>query len=386
MAGTRRTAARAAVAGTTSVAVAGLGAAAVATVFARRIVTPDGVRPDDVEVLSVDSGTVTVAATPETLGAGRCGIWQDGGRTHLRVGEVAGREGHGVVRPLIGIDRGAPQAGPGRWNQYYFSGTPSSALGLDHLDVVVPGGTGPLPGWLVPGGGRTPGRTWAVLVHGRGATREETLRALPGLHRLGITSLVASYNTTEGLPEPVAGRYHLGDREWLDVESAVIYAAENGADEVILFGWSMGAAICLQVVSRSWTHPRVRGLVLDSPVIDWRDVLAHQARVNRLPRPVGWLGQQVLSHRAAWRLIGTDAPVDLDRLDWLTRADELRLPMLLIHSFADDFVPAGPSRALATARPDLVTYLDVPGARHTRGWNVDPEAWDAAVATFALRL
>jgi fermentation-respiration switch protein FrsA (DUF1100 family) len=101
---------------------------------------------------------------------------------------------------------------------------------------------------------------------------------------------------------------------------------------------------------------------------------------------VGRLGQTVLSHRSAWRLAGTEAPVDLDRLDWVSRAAELSHPVLLIHSDDDEFVPSGPSRRLADARPDLVTFMTAEGARHTKEWNVDPDQWDAAVARFLLRL
>jgi uncharacterized protein len=182
------------------------------------------------------------------------------------------------------------------------------------------------------------------------------------------------------------GRYHLGDTEWQDVESAIIYAAGQGAGEIVLFGWSMGGAIALQTVSRSWTADRVKGIVLDSPVLDWRDVLAHHARLNRVPPAIGRLGQSVLSHRSAWRLVGTEARVDLNRLDWVTRAGELAHPVLLIHSKDDEFVPAGPSQRFADVRPDLVTYLQIDGARHCKGWNVDSEAWDSAVARFLLRL
>jgi pimeloyl-ACP methyl ester carboxylesterase len=207
------------------------------------------------------------------------------------------------------------------------------------------------------------------------------------LHRLGVTSLVASYRMTAGLPTvPVVGRYHLGDTEWQDVESAIIYAAEQGAEEIVLIGWSMGGAIAMQAVSRSWTAERVKGIVLDAPVLDWRDVLAHQARLNRVPPAVGRLGQSMLSHRSAWRLAGTEAPVDLDRLDWVTRSAELIHPVLLIHSDDDEYVPSGPSRRLAEARPDLVSYLSIDGARHCKEWNVDPDAWDSAVARFLLRL
>jgi uncharacterized protein len=407
----RRLVLRAAVAGASSALAAGLAAAAVGTVFARRIVTPDGARPEDVEVLSVADGLVTLRAAAETtLLIGRYGLWQDGGAVHARLGPVVeyNEKAGTVSRRVLDVRGGRLRIGRARWNQYFHAGDPLSALGLAFQDIEVPGESGVLPGWLVPGaalatpeadGSGAPARpagppappvvgsTWAILVHGRGATREECLRALPVLHRLGVTSLVASYRTTAGLPSvPVVGRYHLGDTEWQDVESAIVYAAEQGAEEIVLVGWSMGGAIAMQAVSRSWTAERVKGIVLDAPVLDWRDVLAHQARMNHVPPAVGRLGQSVLSHRSAWRLAGTEAPVDLDRLDWVARSAELTHPVLLIHSDDDEYVPSGPSRRFAEARPELVSYLSIEGARHCKEWNVDPEAWDSAVARFLLRL
>jgi len=382
----RRAAMRLALAGASSVVAGGLAAAAAATIFARRVVTPDSYKPDDVDVVAVDAGSVTLRTTPETIVPGRYGLWLDGGEGHARLGQILRHdEAAGTVtRELLQVDHGRLRPGDARWNQYFYAGTPAEALGLRYEDVDVPGETGAMPAWLVPAGN---GDRWAILVHGRGATREECLRALPVLQRLGITGLVISYRTTAGLPgAPVLGRYHLGDREWEDLQSAVMFAAGHGAGEIVLFGWSMGGAIAMQTVSRSVATDRVRGIVLDAPVIDWRDVLSHHARLNHVPPPVGRLGQSVLSHRSAWRLAGTEAPVDLDRLDWVTRAAEITHPVLIIHSEDDEFVPYGPSRRLADARPDLVTYVPVKGARHTKEWNVDPDDWDAAVARFLLRI
>jgi uncharacterized protein len=398
--GLRRLALGAAVAGASSVLAAGVAAAAAATIFARRVVTPDAERPEDVDVLAVGDGVATLRASDEVNQPGRYGLWQERGGTHVRLGPAIDHDvaAGTVLRPVLHVDSGKLRAGKGRWNQYYYAGDPRSALGLTFHNVEVPGESGVLHGWLVPGvplsqrprasgGTAAPtGRVWAILIHGRGATREECLRALPVLHRLGITALVASYRSTAGLPNVPVGRYHLGDREWQDVESAIVYAAEQGAEEIVLVGWSMGGAIAMQTVSRSWTADRVKGIVLNAPVLDWRDVLAHHARLNKVPPAVGRLGQSVLSHRSAWRLAGTDAPVDLDRLDWVARAGELTHPVLLIHSKDDEFVPAGPSQRFAQARPDLVTYLSIDGARHCKEWNVDAVAWDAAVARFLLRL
>jgi alpha-beta hydrolase superfamily lysophospholipase len=350
-------------------------------------VTPDRHRPDDVEVLSVGPGTVTLRATPETVSPGRYGLWLDKGAGHARVGEVLERDdaARTVTRRLLQVDSGRMAVGPARWNQYFYAGSPAS-VALPFEDVVVTSDAGVLPTWYVPPSPDVAARdVWAVLVHGRGASREECIRALPLLHRLGVPALVPSYRNDPDGPSTHGGRYHLGDTEWQDVEAAVLHALDSGAREVLLFGWSMGGAIVLQQVSRSWTADRVRALVLDGPVIDWRTVLDHHARINRLPRPVGRLGLALLGHRSARRIVGVDGPVDLRRMDWVTRASELRLPVLLVHSEDDEFVPVGPSRLLAELRPDLVTLVPFSGARHTKEWNVDPDRWEREVARFLLR-
>lgn len=376
-------------AGAVTVAAAAAAASAAAAYYAHRVVSPDDARPDDVEVLGVGAGTITLRAGVETVAPGRYGLWLDGGTGHARVGRVLDHDEQArtVTRELIAVDRGRLREGTARWNQYYWSGTPRSALGLAHDDVEIESELGPLPAWFVPPAASVRARdTWAVLVHGRGATREECLRALPVLHRLGFPALVVSYRNDRDAVASRGGRYHLGDAEWIDVEAAVLDAARRGARQVVLVGWSMGGAIALQLVSRSWTADRIRALVLDGPVLDWRDVMDHHARLNRLPARIGRLSQAVLEHPHARRLVGVDAPISLKRMDWVARASELRLPVLILHSDDDEFVPSGPSRRLATARPDLVTHVPSVGARHTKEWNVDPEAWDTAVARFLLDL
>jgi pimeloyl-ACP methyl ester carboxylesterase len=379
---------RGAVVGASLAVAAGAGVSALATVYARKVVTPDAEKPDDVDVLAVGAGSVTLRATPETIAPGRYGLWLDSGEGHARVGEVIDHDEQArtVTRRLLAVDHGRLREGPARWNQYFYAGTPA-ALGLPFEDVAVPTDLGDMPAWFVPAAEGVPARDcWALLVHGRGATREECLRALPVLHRLGFPALVVSYRNDVGAPRSRGGRYHLGDAEWLDVESALLLTAERGAAEVVLFGWSMGGAIVLQLVTRSWAADRVRAVVLDAPVLDWRHVLDHHARLNHLPDAVGRLAQAVLQHRSARRLLGVDAPLSLDRMDWVRRAGELHVPLLILHSDDDEFVPAEPSRRLARARPDVVTYVPSRGAGHTKEWNVDPDGWDSAIARFLLEL
>ena len=372
----------AAAAGTGSVLGAAGGSVAAAAYFARKVITPDELQPDDVEIVRHDAESVTFAPTPDTVLPGRFGVWLDGGAGHARVGEILGADSASVTRRLVAVDRGRIELGPARWNQYYYWDRPSVSLGLPDEDVSILSDVGPLPGWLVRPGSGTAGSDWAILVHGRGARREETLRAVPVLRDAGWTSLVTAYRNDRDAPRGPDGRYNLGLSEWRDVEAAMVHAIDHGAEEVVLVGWSMGGAIVLQALVRSWLADRVTRVVLDAPVIDWADVLRHQAALNRVPGPVGALGRSLIGRRSARRLVGVHEPIDVAETDWVARADELAHPVLLIHSEDDEFVPAGPSAALAAKRPDLVRYVPWRGARHTKEWNQDPQRWEQVVADF----
>ena len=371
----------------TTVATAGLlgaAAAGVAAYFTRRVVTPDHVRPDDIWIVDVDQGaeppTVTLQVTAETVAAGRFGLWFDGRAGHARLGEVLHADDEVVVRRLEQVDSGTLRSGPGRWNGYYYTGSPTTGLGIAHEDIEIDTDLGPMHAWYVPATGET--TMCALLVHGRGATREECLRAVRPMLDLGLAVLVCSYRNDAESPSDPSGRYHLGDSEWRDVEAAMLWAVDRGARDIVLFGWSMGGAIVLQAATRSWLSDRVRAVVLDGPVVDWHAVLDHQSGVNHLPWRLTRMGHTMLRHPLGRRLIGLREPLDLRRLDWVTRAAELHLPVLLIHSDEDEFVPNGPSLALGRARPDLVTVEPWHEGRHTKEWNTDPDRWDRVVREF----
>lgn len=358
------------------------GSLAGASLFARRVLTPDARRPDDATVLAVTDTDVTFALTMETVVPGRYGLWLDGGDGHARVGRILRRDDDArkVVRELISVDRGVLAPGPARWNQYYYWDSPELSMGLASRDVQVPGQLGLLPAWLLEP--ERPNGRWAVLVHGRGARREECLRALPTLSRLGYTCLVVSYRNDLGAPPAPDGRYNLGLSEWRDVEAAMEYAVLHGAQGLVLGGWSMGGAIALQTLNLSILSHLVEAVVLDSPVVDWGHVLAHHARLNHVPKSLGLLGTAVMGRRATRRLAGVHDPVDVARTNWVARAEEIRHRILIQHSVDDEFVPSGPSVELARARPDLVTLEHWDTARHCMEWNVDPARYDRVLAAF----
>ncbi|MFJ7751101.1 alpha/beta hydrolase family protein [Arthrobacter sp. NPDC097144] len=350
--------------------------------FARQVVTPRRTRDANLEILAVFDSEhgkqIILPANEDTTVDGTYSLYFDGGKGHARIGAIRSyvpREGT-VQRDVEEIYSGdLAKALRGWWSGAIYPSP--SAVGLAEEEVQVPVDGGLAPAWLVRAD--PDAATWAIMVHGRGAQRTECLRAVRTAREAGLTSLLISYRNDGEAPYTSDGRYGLGLTEWHDVEAAIRYALNHGARDVVLFGWSMGGAVSLQAADRSPLRRHIRALVLDGPVINWLDVLSHHARLNRIPVQSGRLGQWLISNPAGRALTGLAAPLDLKSMDWVSRAEEIRIPTLILHSEDDEFVPSGPSAELAEKNPGVVTFERFSKAGHTKEYNVDPERWETTV-------
>ncbi|WP_313814273.1 alpha/beta fold hydrolase [Glutamicibacter sp.] len=361
---------------------------ALAGYFARRVVTPEERRAQNAAVKQIvtdEQGQLWMhlGRDSETIEPGGCTFLAEFDACAVRLSpprEVDGKPKL-VARRIEQVYRGSLDG----VRRGYLSGAMyehPSDLGFTAEDVVIDLEIGEGPAWLVRGTQHQD--VWVIGVHGRGARRNESIRALPALAKVGVTTLLMSYRNDGTAPTGPDGRYGLGDTEWLDVQAAVKYAQDHGARQIMLLGWSMGGAISLQMADRSELGQDIDALMLVGPVINWVDVLSHQARANKIPRSVGHFGQWLLSNKAGRWITGQAAPVNLKRLNWVDRADELTHPILLMHSRDDQFVPNGPSLKLAALRPDLVNLKTFTKAGHTREPNVDPQLFESAVSEFVV--
>lgn len=359
--------------------------AAIGVRFARKVVTPPLRREEDVRILAVDlaRGEVVLEASDEAGMAGRYGFWFDHDSGYARFGEVLEATPRTVRRRLESVDFGRlERAQRGRMSGWYHLGP--WELGHAYENAAVPTPLGPAPAWYVPA--EEPSGDWVVQVHGWGARRPEGLRAVGPARAEGWDTLLVSYRNDGEAPSSGDGRFGLGSTEWRDVEAAVAFAKERGARRIVLMGWSMGGGTVLQAMLRSpLVAEAVCGLVLESPAVDWADILRYQGTLNRLPAEFGDVVGRLLRDRIGAGLAGLAEPIDLTELDAADRADELEVPMLLLHSVDDGFVPIDGSRRLAEARPDLVEFEVFEGARHTKLWNQDPERWNGLIADWLAR-
>lgn len=337
--------------------------------------------PADLEVVAVQgvdvshfySNTITLRPTAKAKKDGpwtRDGLWVlkwDGG--YAWVDEIIQISDQEVTRHLIPAGQ-LPQVGDQvRLESYAFAGDPPAAQRFPFEEVTYTSTLGQFPAWFVPG----TRSTWAIFVHGRGATREEALRLLPTVVERGFPSLVITYRNDEGTPASPDGYYHFGESEWQDLEAAVQYALDHGAEDVFLIGYSMGGAIVTNFQYQSPLAGKVRAVVLDAPVLSFDALIDYGAEQRGLPMVLTIVAKAIAGLR-----------FDINWKDrhYIARAGQLKAPILLFHGDADQSVHIKTSDQFAIARRDLVTYVWVPGATHVRSWNMDPFAYQDAVGRF----
>jgi len=339
--------------------------------FSSAVLVPEhGPWPTDTTVERLPPGRVVLERSEDSERPGVYGLeWQAG---HAIAGAILAKDEATVTRRLRAVDGFLVPGMDVALDSTVYVGDPTAALGLPSSTVAVPDELGPMPAWLVPGHSST----WALVVHGINSTPETGLRIAPALHRAGLPTMLITYREDLGAPPSPDGFHHMGQTEWRDLEAAARYALAHGARRLLLVGYSMGGAIVSQFMQHSPLAPRVAGLVLDAPALDWREILSFNATEMGFPSfvslPVEWA-------------IGARIDADWDSLDALKHPDAFQLPILLFHGTEDDVVPISTSDDFAAELPRRVTYYRVPEAGHTEEWNVDPALYERRLSAFLFQ-
>lgn len=209
-----------------------------------------------------------------------------------------------------------------------------AGLAYESVEIVTNDGIR-LHGWYLP----TDREARGVLLffHGNAGNISHRLDSLKIFFVLGLDVLIfdyRGYGQSEGKVSE-QGTY-------LDAEAAWRYLTEGlrvPADEIVLFGRSLGAAIAAHLA----TKRNPRALIMESSFTSAPDLAGQYYRIF----PVHWLAR---FRYAAKEYLGS-----------------VRCPVLIVHSLDDEIIPIQHGRALFAAANEPKEFLEIRGG-HNEGF------------------
>jgi uncharacterized protein len=235
---------------------------------------------------------------------------------------------------------------------------------------------GPMDAWYLP----ADGTTWVIHVHGKGVTPAEAEPLFGPIQEAGYPQLAITYRNDDLQAQDPSGYYQYGATEWEDVAAAVAYALDNGAENIVLNGYSTGGAHVMSFMYRQ-NLDSVVGVMLDSPNLDFGETVnynASQRDLPLLPLPVPQTLTAVAKFFTSLRI-----GVNWQSLDYIEKSEStLRRPVLVHHGTGDLTVPVSESIELAETHPDLVRLIQVDGADHVGSYDADPAKYVDEVLAF----
>ncbi|HYF90843.1 MAG TPA: alpha/beta hydrolase [Symbiobacteriaceae bacterium] len=232
-----------------------------------------------------------------------------------------------------------------------------------------------LEGWYIPG---PDGSARAVvlahgflndrLIHGRG------LPIARALHDHGFSVVMFDLR---GQGRSPGGPVTYGAREQWDVAGAVCFARRQGARQVAVVGYSVGAVAAILAAA---ADPGIAAVVADSAYADLHEYLIGEVRAR-----------SHLGTRYAEYAVGI--------FRWITGIDDRTVsardavaqiaprPVLLIQGGRDRVVPPanGPELLQATASPRAELWA-VPAGRHTHSYEADRELYIDRITEFLQQM
>ena len=300
----------------------------------------------------------------------------------------AARRGHALVEPAEATDEGrwfnilvnygaVPVATKGAWlsgwmgeRLEHFGNLPYETVQLSNKTLAIRT--------------RSSSTKWVIHVHGRKTLIGETLRNFSVFHSLGFSQLSFSHETD---PKPLGLGKHrstLGFQEWKQLEEAVVYAKSKGAEEILVFGWSLGGMIIGQFLNNSKFNDVIVAAIFDSPMFDVRNTLRLQAKLSGYDEQFADEVCELIKTSRILRLLGYPK-ILFDKMSLGRRALDRTVPSLVLYSKNDGYIAYEDAERFAHINKS-VALVEFPGARHCRLSNSDPAKYEETIRTFVSKL
>jgi len=188
-----------------------------------------------------------------------------------------------------------------------------------------------LRGWHIPSARST--EKTLVLLHGYPADKGDILPALAFLH--------GDYNLLlfdfRYLGESAGSYSTAGAKEVEDLLAAIQFLKGRGIAEVGVWGFSMGGAVALMAIEKA---SEIRAVISESSYANLGDMAFELFRIPLLNYPMAYLVR-------LWAKLFLG--IDLRDVSPAERVRDTTIPILLIHSSADDVIPFSHGQSLREA-------------------------------------
>ena len=338
----------------------------------------------DVTIEAIDEDAVVLAGGDEAIeDPGDYALIWEGGYGH--VADVESVTANGVRRPFEHATGSTPPLSPDEvdFDSWYYPTDPADA-GLAFENVEYRTSLGSFQAWYLPAVDQ-PAATWAIHAHGWRTDRREAIRPLAIFRDAGIDSLVIELRNDPGAPADPSGLYRFGRTEWQEIEGAVGYAMDHGAEHVILVGYSTGATGEMAFLEQSALAGDVAGIVFDSPNLDFGRAVKVEASDTAL---IPGLPLTVPDSLTATAIAIADLRFDVgwEEINYVDDEGVLAAPTLVFHGDQDGTVPLSVSEDFAAANAEWVELEVFPGADHVRSWNTNRTRYETTLAEFLAAL
>ncbi|MFC3750379.1 alpha/beta hydrolase [Paenibacillus sp. GCM10012306] len=251
---------------------------------------------------------------------------------------------------------------------------PLIAKGLKYEDVTFPAldNSRIMQGWYIPAEGST---KTIVFSHGYGANREESWVPMYDLahyaHRLNFNVVMFDYGFASQVNKDIATG---GKKESQQLLGAIQFAKEKGAQQIVVWGFSMGAGTALQA---GLVTKDVDAMILDSTFLLEPDTLYHNIKQNiNLPRHPSLEIMELLFPV----LNGTG----LNQIPYAkVKSEDYPFPILFMHGTKDDKAPYPIAEELAAnqSNPYSESWI-VEGSHHELLFREHPREYLRRVSAF----
>ncbi|MCE8011475.1 alpha/beta hydrolase [Halomonas daqingensis] len=227
-------------------------------------------------------------------------------------------------------------------------------LGWEQVELQTADGL-LLDAWWIP---VEDARGKLLFFHGNAGNISHRLDSILQFHRLGLSVLILDYRgygRSEGRPseEGTAQDARAGWR-WLTEQQ------EASADEIVLFGRSLGAAVAAELAASLAPQGQPAAVILESPF-----------------RSVPALGQQLYPFLPVRWLATLDYPTER----YVTHIES---PLLFIHSRDDEIIPFSEGEAVYRAANEPKELLTIRGGHNTGFIDSEPD-YSAGIDAFLER-